>query len=242
MLGRRGKGFEGFGHAVWFCLLRGRFPGPLGTQRRLCTIRLENVQRNGVHLITAHTAWWPITTHAAYGRVTHVLSRVFDPQERVCVYVCVCVCVCVWSVLSGLAPVLARDAFCLFERALALQGPQNCLFRNLQFALGYDFNPKERTQSVGCASLVLCVSQWILKLQQAQHVRVFACTDAMDAQHAACIVPYLFNPQKCACGVCFGWFYFLKAIITLSLHPSRSNHHHLAPHEFRVQTLHFVQA
>jgi len=32
--------------------------------------------------------------------------------------VCVCVCVvCVWSVLSGLAPVLARDAFCLFERA-----------------------------------------------------------------------------------------------------------------------------
>ena len=39
----------------------------------------------------------------------------------VCVWgggVCVCVCVvCVWSVLSGLAPVLARDAFCLFERA-----------------------------------------------------------------------------------------------------------------------------
>jgi len=45
------------------------------------------------------------------GRVENTLSRVFDPQD------------CVGSVLSGLAPVLARGAFCPFERACTAKDP-----------------------------------------------------------------------------------------------------------------------
>ena len=62
---------------------------------------------------------------------------------------------------------------------------------------------QEHTQSVGCASFVLCVCvDANVNLQHAQHGARF-CLHSPDGQVAR-MLPYHLDLQKCVCVVCSG--------------------------------------
>jgi len=170
------------------------------TKRRLCTIGLEkNVYRDDVHLQHAQHG-----DHFSLMQLAHTFYPVLSTLRNVCVClcvfvcvcvcvclcvfvcVCVCVCVCVWSDLYGLTlPVLARDAFCLFERACMVRTP---IISTQAFPTrpGLCFWPPEictHKASFVRHLFVLClrIKNGILKLQHAQQSATLGWTNAMDA-------------------------------------------------------------
>jgi hypothetical protein len=127
------------------------------------------------------------------GHVTHILPRVFDPQECVC------------GVCSR---TFACNGHFLF--ALALQGPLICTHRHLSPALGYVFDSQEYAR--GFASfpvyvcVFVCVYRWHPQSQHAQHgTQIDLHRRSVRVAH---ILPHVSDPQESVCGACFDWFYY----------------------------------
>jgi hypothetical protein len=129
-------------------------------------------------------------------------------------------------------------AFCFLSSA-CMERCLECPFRHFPLALGYVFDPLKHTRRFGCASFVMCVCiDGILNLQHAQHG---ACSCLHSRiERLAHILPHVFDPQKCVCVLGSGWFWCHFGSFVQCLHPSRSNHHCLNQHKFRMQTVSFV--
>jgi len=165
----------------------------------------------------------------------------------VCVCVCVCVCACVCSAARSMEWMCGVCFFCSrsfacngrFLFSLALQGPLNCPHRNLSPALGYIFDSREHTQSVGDASFALCVC--IDDIRKGQHAQHGTHSDLHRCSgRIARTSSQVFAPQECVCAVCFAWFHSWNPIFAPSLHPRRLALPWVHQHKFRIQIVSFI--